>query len=67
MAIHDLPTVGQNPVVQQSHCRFGFRWRGQIADEDDLDNREHPDGPREGEADLRADRGSGGHDGGEDQ
>jgi hypothetical protein len=38
-----------------------------MADEDHLDNREHPDDSRDGEADLRVDRGPRGHDGGEDQ
>jgi len=54
--------VSQRPVVQQLHYRLGFRWRGQIADEDDLDNRKHPDDERDGGADLRADRGSRSHD-----
>ena len=34
-----------------------------MADEGDLDNRLHPDDERDGGTDLRADRGSRGHDG----
>ena len=54
--------MSQRPVVQRSQYRLGFRWRGQIADEGDLDNCKHPDNERDGGADLRADRGSRGHD-----
>ena len=38
-----------------------------MADEDHVDNREHPDDSHDREADLRADRGPRGHDGSEDQ
>jgi hypothetical protein len=57
MGYQGLPTVSQNPVVQQSQYCLGQRWWSNMAEEDDLDNRENPDDPRDGEADLRADRG----------
>jgi hypothetical protein len=52
----ELPTVGRHPVVPQSQCRLGFRWCGQVADEDELTNRKRPDDERDGGAGLRADR-----------
>ena len=67
MATKDLLTVSPCPVVQQSQYRLGFRWPKQMADEGDLDNRLHPDDERDSGNDLRADRGSRGHDGYESQ
>src|ERR1700682_5147639 len=46
----DLPTVSPRPVVQRSQYRLGFRWRDQIDDEGDLDNRKHRDDERDGGA-----------------
>ena len=45
--------MSHRPVLQPSQCRLGFRWRGQIADEDDLLNRKHPDDEHDAGADLQ--------------